>query len=187
MNPTLCHYPPWISGLRAALQLLHGRHAYPTVKIMSSASWLHCSVYLLHPQTLDCTVSLPWQEFVEGLDFKLTTWPVSGFWFVPPRTCCRDILKGYLLLLQFNFHHRVSRAWFSCFALWWQFELHRPLLAWLLLHLLLVAASSGLCMRLSHLCHRRNEGLALCLTGGGATVSRWLHYLRFQVWKIIFK
>ena len=91
------------------------------------------------------------------------------------------VKRDYLLLLQFGFRHSVSRVWFLCFACGDSFELYRPLLAWPLLHLLLAAASSGLCMRLNHLCHMRYEGLALCLAGGGTIVSRWLHYLYSRV------
>ena len=124
---------------------------------------------------------LPLHEFVESRDLRLTAWPVSGFWLIPPWPTYRDSLKSCLLLLQLCPHHRVLRVLFSCFALWWQFQLCFLVLAWPLRKLLLAAASSGMCMRLYHLCHREYEGLALCLAVGGATVSQWIHNFHFQV------
>ena len=152
----------------------HGHHITLLFKRWAPSPGLNCFSFPSSFSDSCCALwVLPLHGFVESRGIRLTAWPVSGFWLVPPWLACRDSLKSCLLLLQIFPHRRVSRVLFSCFTLWWQFQLRR---------LLLAAANSGLCMRLFCLCHKEKEGLVLCLAGCNATVSRWLHNLHFQVW-----
>ena len=153
---------------------------------MSSTSLT--TLFSLSPSSsiLVCTVSLPWQWFVEGCDILLMAWTMSSFLgFAPPWLACWDCLKGL-----FSFVSALSLSWgfksmdthtsqcggSASFTI--HFFLGRC-------SLLLAAASSGLCTCWNHLCHKRYEVLALHFIGGGTLDSWWLRYLRFQVRKFL--
>ena len=106
--------------------------------------------------------------------------------FVPPWPACMDFLKGLFVFVSalsppWGFKSMDSHA--SQCGDSARFTVHFLLGCF---SLLLAAASSGLCTRWDHLCHRRDEGLALYFAGGSAPIRWWLHYLRFQVIRILF-
>ena len=74
----------------------HGRQAYHTMNEMSTTSWF--TIFSLSSSFLNVCLHYEFtlERVVEGRDLNLTAWPVSGFWFIPPRLSCRDSFKELL-------------------------------------------------------------------------------------------
>ena len=124
----------------------------------ASVSWPPCELYVLVcniPSTLVVLESLlhcefTLQKFNESHVILHTVWIVCSVWVCSSTACLLGLFKGVIYFCYGSiFIIGFLRAWFSCFTFWWQLELHCPLLAWSLLHFLLAAASSGLCMRMN--------------------------------------